>query len=370
MCDVTIVGGGVIGLATARELAIAGATVRVLERGAFGREASWAGAGMLPPGNLELANSPEARLRGLSAQLWPRWAEELAAETGVDFGYQKSSAIRLFEDEGVRDDELSHWWAEGVPAEPIDAGQVAELEPHITARGGCGIHLPTQAQIRNPRYVKALAASCAGQGVELVDHVGRVDWVDASDIRRGLRAGSGTYQSDRYCIAAGAWSRDLLDPLGCCLPIKPVRGQIALLNDSRRLLSRIVEQGLQYVVPRGDGRILVGSTMEKVGFDKRVTAAGLGELFQFVQRICPQLSQAAIERTWAGLRPGSPDGLPFLGAVPGHDNVFVAAGHFRSGLQMSPGTARLMAAAIRAQSTVIDLNEYSLTRIESGACAR
>lgn len=369
MCEVTIIGGGVIGLAIAHELAVAGTTVRVLERCGLGREASWAGAGMLPPGNLELARSPEARLRGLSAQLWPRWAEELAAETGVDIGYRTTGAIRLFEHEVARDEEWDLWLAGGVAAEPIDAGQIVELEPHVAARGACGIHLPTQAQIRNPRYVKALAASCAGQGVELMEHVGRVEWVDPDDVRRGVRAGSQTYQSDCYCIASGSWSRDLLDPLGCRLPIEPIRGQIVLLNDSRRLLSRIVERGLRYIVPRGDGRILVGSTMEHAGFDKRVTAGGLCELLRFVERICPELAESHIERTWAGLRPGSPDGLPFLGAVPGCEHVFVASGHFRSGIQMSPGTARLMSQAIRGEPTAIDLGDFSPSRMESAACA-
>ena len=362
MVDVTIVGGGIIGLSIARELARAGMDVRVLERGGLGREASWAGAGMLPPGNLELADSPEARLRGFSARLWPESARELAEETGVDVGYRQTGSILLYGEDRARDQELGRWRAEGAAATPIDAREIGELEPHLSIANGCGIHLPTQAQVRNPRYVKALVASCAEQGVELVEQIGNLEWIDPGDVAQGLRAGMRRFQSERYCIAAGSWSPALLAPLGCSLPIEPVRGQIVLLNDARRTLSRIVEQGFRYIVPRGDGRLLVGSTMERAGFEKRVTAAGVGELLRFVTRLCPMLESADIERTWAGLRPGSPDGLPFLGAVPGNEKVFVAAGHFRSGIQMSPGTARLMGQAILGRASELDLAEFAPSR--------
>src|SRR5690606_14887119 len=142
-----------------------------------------------------------------------------------------------------------------------------------------------------------------------------------------------------------------LAPLGIELPIRPIRGQIALLKTVALPFQRIVELGNRYLVPRPDGRVLVGATMEDVGFRKVTTAAAIGDLLGMATRLCPPLGAADLDRTWAGLRPGSPDGVPWLGAVPDIDNLYVATGHFRNGLQMSPGTGRLMRQAILGQPT-------------------
>lgn len=362
MADVTVVGVGVIGLSIADELARAGAKVRVLDRSAFGTEASWAGAGMLPPGNLDRATTPEARLRGLSHRLWPSLVAWLCSKTGVDVGYRASGALRLFDDRRECDAELATWRAEQVPCEAIERGEVGELEPNLAAFDGPALHVPGQAQVRNPRLLKGLLASCAAQGVELVPNVAAVAWETDGDRVTGLGTPQGVFRSARYCVAAGAWTSALLEPLGVELSVRPVRGQIVLLNALPLPVSRMVEVGPRYLVPRPDGRVLVGATEEDAGFEKKNTAEAVGGLLQMAVELCPALANAAVERTWAGLRPGSPDGLPYLGRVPDFRNLFVAAGHFRSGLQMSPGTARVMRQLLLDQPTDIPLDGFSPVR--------
>jgi glycine oxidase len=370
MADVTIVGGGVIGLSIADELARAGAKVRVLDKSAFGTEASWAGAGMLPPGNLDRATTPEARLRGLSHRLWPSLVAWLCSKTGIDVGYRASGALRLFDDPRECDAEIAAWRSEEVPCEVIGPDEVRELEPDLAPSDHVALHLPGQAQVRNPRLVKALAASCAAQGVDLVANVTAAAWETDGDRVTGLRTPQGVVRSARYCVAAGSWSASLLEPLGVELPVRPVRGQIVLLNALPLPVSRMVELGPRYLVPRPDGRVLVGATEEDAGFEKRSTAEAVGGLLRMAAELCPALGSAAVERTWAGLRPGSPDGLPYLGRLPGFRNLFVAAGHFRSGLQMSPGTGRVMRELLLDQPTDIPLDGFSPARHSDSLEAR
>src|SRR5690606_21524108 len=163
-------------------------------------------------------------------------------------------------------------------------------------------------------------------------------------------------------IAGGAWSGAILERLGCRAAIRPMRGQIVMLSGTAPLVRRVVNLGESYLVPRPDGRMLVGSTMEDVGFDKRNTACAIGELIQFALRLVPDLKTFQPERIWAGLRPGNADGLPYLGGVPGLENAYVAAGHFRQGLHLSTGTAVVMSQLMRGQKPQIDLSPFRIDR--------
>ncbi|MDQ3333078.1 MAG: FAD-dependent oxidoreductase, partial [Planctomycetota bacterium] len=312
MADVTILGGGVIGLSIADELARAGASVRVLDRSEFGTEASWAGAGMLPPGDVNHATTPEGLLRGLSHKLWPNLVAWLQAGTGIDSGYRMSGSVRLFETVADRDAEAALWRDESIPVESLDDADVKLLEPGLCDGLGAALHLPSQAQVRNPRHLKALLASCAAQGVELLPHTLALGWERAGDRLAGVRTSNGVLRSDRYCVAGGAWSGGLLEPLGIDLSVRPVKGQIVLLDAVPLPISRMIELGHRYLVPRPDGRVLVGATQEEAGFDKRVTAGAVADLLALAVGVCPALASASIVESWTGLRPGSPDGLPYL----------------------------------------------------------
>ncbi|MEX0716332.1 MAG: glycine oxidase ThiO [Planctomycetaceae bacterium] len=372
MVDVVVVGGGVIGLTIAWELARAGVSVRLLEQGAFGREASWAGAGILPPGNPARARAPLDRLRAESAALWPELTAALTEETGIDNGYRVCGGIMLSRggDLGEHRAALSACRDEDLPVEVPTAAQLRELEPAIApadaTAGDEAYLLPTAAQIRNPRHLKALVAACVARGIELRSGETAIGFDSEGDRITAIRTTTDAHRAGRFCIASGAWSRRLLAAAGVDLPIEPVRGQMALLSLPRAPFRRVLQAGERYLVPRPDGRVLVGSTMERAGFDKRTTAAGIAGLIEFAVGLVPALGDATLERTWAGLRPGSPDRAPFLGRVPSHANLFVAAGHFRAGLQMSPATAVVMRQVLLDEDPLIPLEAFGCARASAG----
>jgi glycine oxidase len=353
--DVMIVGGGVIGLTTAYFLARRGVTVTVLDRGPMGREASWAGAGIVPPGKPENAQTPFDKLRAVSAKMMPGLSAELREATGIDNGYRVSGGVEFPGDEPIDTDA---WTREGVDWQELSGDRLREVEPAFADDVGTAYFLPKMAQIRNPRHVKALVAATTARGVQLRPGCQAVTFERTGDRITGLLTSDGPSVADQYLVCAGAWSDALLQPVGCQIESAPVRGQIALLRSSAPYLSRIVMVGKRYLVPRGDGRVLVGSTEENVGFEPFTTAAGVGELLRFAPTAVPALAGAEVERCWAGLRPGSPDGLPTLGRVPGFDNLWVAAGHFRSGLQTSPATGLVMSEALMGVVPSIPLDAF------------
>lgn len=368
--DILIIGGGVIGLSLAYELAGQGATVRLLDRGPLGREASWAGAGILPPVGSLPQRDPYAELFRLSSELYPIWSANLREETGVDNGYRQCGGIYLALDETEEVDlrQSSHeWQARGVRAEPLNVARLCGRDPALA--GGKARHelraawwLPEEAQVRNPRHLKALALACARRGVELRPGEAVESLTVASNRVTEVVTSNGKLATGRVCITSGPWSKGLLARLGVDVPLRPVRGQMALLSSPRPILRSVINVGKLYLVPRPDGRILVGSTEEEVGFDKRTTAQAIAGLLDFAVRLAPPLGDLQIEQCWAGLRPASHDGLPYLGAVPDCDNLFVASGHFRNGLQLSPATAVAMGRLMLSVEPGIDLAPFRIDR--------
>lgn len=364
MTDVIVVGGGVIGLSIAYELAGQGVSVEVLDQGPLGQEASWAGAGILPPGNPIRAATPEARLRAESHRLWPEWTNRLFEETGIDNGYRNCGGIEV-QLEGAPtalQDRIAGWREEGVQVEELNAAGLADIEPNVTPSAIGAYRLPELCQVRNPRHVKALIAGCAARGVEFFPGQPVVGFERIEGRVAAVRTVSGRRPAGRFVVSTGAWSKHLLAEAGCLTSVEPVRGQIVLLQCQSPQLKHVIEIGPRYLVPRADGRVLVGATEEWVGFDKRNTAGAVAQLIHLATALVPSLASARFERCWAGLRPHSSDGLPLLGAVPEHENVFLAAGHFRAGLQLSPATAVLMRQAILGEPTALPLSDYSCTR--------
>jgi glycine oxidase len=218
------------------------------------------------------------------------------------------------------------------------------------------------AQVRNPRHLKALLAGCASWGTRLLPGCPVHGFERQGSRIAAVLTGEGRLAASRFALAAGAWTDALLQQVGWRPGIHPVRGQIALLNTGTPLFQRVLLQGKRYLVPRPDGRVLIGSTEEDAGFDKRTTAGAIGDLLNFAMRLVPGLAEAPLERCWAGLRPGSPDELPYLGPVPGLDNLFVAAGHFRAGIQLSPGTGVVMKELLLGQKLTVPLEGFRLDR--------
>lgn len=352
--DVIVIGGGVIGLSIAWELAGKGLLVRVLEQGQFGQEASWAGAGILPPGNPEWASSPEARLRAASHLLWSGWTERLKSETGIDNGYSRCGGLEVrATGEAVElDAEVAAWRAEGVVVETPDLTELRERFPALHSTITCGYVLPELGQVRNPRHLKALISGCATRGVDLRTGSPVAAFHRDGDRIVSVRTTIGEeHHAAEFVVAGGAWSREVLRHAGHDLAIEPVRGQMVLLDAQPLPFRCVIQHGLRYLVPRADGRVLIGSTEERAGFDKRNTAEAVSELIDFARGLVPPLGTARFERCWSGLRPHAPGGLPYIGRLPGTVNLCVAAGHFRAGLQLSPITAVTVARTILERST-------------------
>jgi glycine oxidase len=357
--DVVIVGGGVIGLTTAYYLAKEGVSVSVLDRGDLGREASWAGAGIIPPGNVSRARTPFDRLRAVSAATYPDLSKALMEGSGIDNGYLACGGIELIEDD---EPSIEPWIEEGIAFQAMSNADLKRLAPGLSAEAGRGYFLPGMAQVRNPRHLKALIAACELLAVGLLPSSEALGLVRQGDRIVAVETEGGRIEAGRFLLAAGAWTDELLAPLGLRPRVRPIRGQIALLKSLRMELRSIVLRGKCYLVPRGDGLVLVGATEEDAGFESRPTASGIAGLLAFAETLVPGLAEAYVERCWAGLRPGSPDGLPFLGTVPGYSNLFVAAGHFRSGIQLSPATGLVMTDLLLGRQPAIPLVPFRLDR--------
>ncbi|MCX7421532.1 MAG: glycine oxidase ThiO [Planctomycetia bacterium] len=371
MADIVIIGGGVIGLSIAYEVAGQGASVQILERGSFGQEASWAGAGMIIPADPQRATTYEAQLRGESFVRWPAWSRQLFDETGIDNGFVNCGGIHLFP-QTVTLPHLSvlsdlagcarQLRADGAVVEELNADELRRLEPSINREIANGIYLPQMCQVRNPRHLKALIAACHARGVVMTSGAAVMSIERQGSRVTAAHTVTGAIRADQFVVCGGAWTQSILAAVGCSVEIEPVRGQIVLLEDLKKPLRRIIEVGVRYLVPRADGKILIGSTEEWTGFDKGNTAESVADLIRFATDLVPALKSARVDRFWSGLRPHAKRGSPYLGQVPETDNLFVAAGHFRSGLMLSPITGLLMRQLVLRQELVMPMPVVSCSK--------
>lgn len=370
MDDLLIIGGGVVGLAIAYELAGQGLAVAVIDRHEPGQATSWAGAGILPPARFDPCGLPQDQLRGLSHQMYPAWVAALQEESGIDPGYRACGGIYLACSPGeaaALRGAAAQLAEDGLAVERVAIDELPALEPalaEIAASGQVRIAYlaPGEAQIRNPRYVKALLAACRARGVRISGETPALEFVEAGDRLAGVVTPQGTLTADQYCLACGVWTEAVGRQLGLQLSVEPVRGQMLLYRAERPPFQRVLNVGPRYLVPRDDGRVLVGSTEEEVGFDASNTPDGVADLQRFAAQLAPVLAHTPIEKTWAGLRPRPGDGLPYLGRSPRLRNLLVAAGHFRSGLHLSPGTAVVMSHLAQGKEPPINLHAFRLDR--------
>ncbi len=387
MHDVAVVGGGVIGLSIGYELAKRGARVLLLEQGQFGREASWAGAGILPPG-CPGGDDPLAPLCAATHRLWPALSEELRERTGIDNGYRRCGGLAFSATARLNAPaEVAAWRAADVEADVLDANSLAQYEPAVAPQWATGAYrLPGMAQVRNPRHLKALVAACAAQGVELREGQPLLGIDRSGSLGVAVRTPSGRTPVGRVVVASGAWSAAVLGTLAPApcrrglatvearadgtrrvpatvsarVEIEPVRGQMVLVSAQPLPFGHVLECGPRYLVPRPDGRVLIGSTEEWVGFHKANTAESVAGLLEFAYGLVPGLRAARFEQAWSGLRPHAPRGRPYLGRVPDFDNIYVAAGHFRGGLNLSPITGRLMAQLVSDDRPELALDAFGV----------
>lgn len=359
--DILIIGGGVIGLTTAYFLAQEGVPVCLFERGEVGQQASWAGAGIIPSATVEHARTPYEHLRALSSRMYPSLSQQLLDQSGIDNGYHVCGGLEVPEPNGSFTDD-DEWRSSGITFREIRGEELRGLEPGLIPTLQKAYFLPDLAQVRNPWHLKALTAACIRSGVQIETGAGVRGLVRQQERVVAVETERGRRSAGKFLLTAGAWTEELLQQVGWRPGIRPIRGQIALLNTGSAGVRPILMQGKRYLVPRGDGRILAGSTEEDAGFDARPTGGGVEDLLAFAVSLLPELKQAALERCWAGLRPGSPDGLPYLGKVPGCAGLYVGAGHFRAGLQLSPASGLVLKELLLDQPPSVPLQAFRLDR--------
>ncbi len=393
-CDVAVIGGGVIGLACAWRLAQGGAKVMLFERGTVGREASWAAAGMLAP-LVEAARhppkEPAARAAMLdlclrSRDLYPSFADELRDATGIDVELQLAGFKRDGEKHhgivyvaSAEDDPVPNSLSamDGYLHPPTAArcesalslqrltGKVAltpASEQHLWlgerlvpcpahweqwASEGRILWMESEGQVDNRLLVESLKRAAKESGVQIHASSSVHELAAIENRIVTLNAGMHTIECDKVLLCSGAWSGLLGDlPPDCLPPVSPVKGEIIELEAGSWALEQVVYASNVYLVPRASGSLLVGATMDRrKDFGKQVTAKGVFQLLENLSHLWPQLLNYPIKSTWAGLRPATPDGLPILGRTP-LENLFVATGHFRNGILLTPITAQLMADCI------------------------
>ena len=341
---------------TARELLLSGWRVTILDRGQPARESSWAGGGILSP--LYPWRYPDEVnvLARWSQQFYPELCRLLEENSGVDPQWTQSGLLVVDVEDA---DRVTGWAARFAPSlELVDGARVRQLEPRVGIDTPLAAWLPEVAQVRNPRLAEALRETLENSGADIRSECAALGWALAGDRISAVRTADGEIEADCFVVASGAWTAELLEPTGLQLPIEPVRGQMIVFRGPPGLVSRIVLYRERYVIPRRDGRVLVGSTLEHVGFDKRTTAQALSELKQAAFELIPELATVPVEHHWSGLRPGSPDGVPVIGQHPDISNLYVCAGHFRNGVVLGPASARLLSDQLLDLRPVLDPSPY------------
>jgi len=346
---IAIVGGGICGLAIGWYLARAGRPVRVFERGAAGREASWAAAGMLAA-HVEAEPGEEALLPLLlkSRAMWEEFARDLEAASGqkVDYCDEGTLVVALDRDDAERlRFDYDYHRAQGLDLDWLTSEQAREREPHLASGVVAGVLSPLDHQVDNRKAVEALKTAFTSAGGQLHEHTEVMEILISQGAVQGLIAGNEEISTDTVILAAGAWSRNISGLPGPVRPpVRPVKGQMLSLRmpPNAPLLRHVVWGPGIYLVPRRDGLLVVGATMEEMEFDQRMTAGGVFDLLRHAWETLPGIYDLPLEEMWSGLRPTSRDDAPILGPVTGDHGIkglVMATGHHRAGILLAPMTA-------------------------------
>lgn len=338
-----VIGAGIAGLSLAWGLLRRGRRVVILERDRAGNESTWAGGGILSPLLPWAYPVSVTDLALQSMRDWPDWIREIERVSGLDAEYRVCGlhAHRVSEAAAALDWCTRH-------------GLNAHLEP-----ASSGIWLPDIAQVRNPRLISALREAVVRLGGEI--HTRSA--VESASVQAGRMVSVGTahttFTADHFVLATGAWAGLDLPGLPAVPAIRPIRGQMLLFKLEAGVLDTILYRNGLYLIPRRDGHILVGSTLEDAGFDKSTDVATLQRLHDEAAEVLPVLGSMQPIRAWSGLRPGSPDNIPVIDRHPDFDNVFVNTGHFRYGVTMAPASAELLVDLMTGKTPALDPTPYS-----------
>lgn len=358
MVDCVVIGGGLIGMLSAWKLRQSGLSVTIVEQGQCGMESSWAGGGILSPLYPWRYAAAVTALAQWSQAHYPNFIQQLHENSGIDPQLQKNGLLILDTEEASAASSWAQRW--GYQLQQIEADKIHSLEPALAENEipESALWLPEVAHVRNPRLLKSLKKAIVNQGVEIREHC----VVDQLELKAGavqaVRTENGSLRTEKVVIASGAWSGKLLASIGLTLPVRPVRGQMLLYRGQPDVVSRIVLSQDRYLIARRDGRVLVGSTLEETGFDKSTTESALKSLAASALRLIPALGKYEIEYHWAGLRPASPDGIPYIGAHPDIAGLYINTGHFRNGVVLGLASSQLLAEIMLGREPIIAPQAY------------
>jgi glycine oxidase len=355
--NVAIVGGGVIGLTIARALALRGVRdILIIERATLGTEASFAAAGMLAPQAEADSSNEFFRFTCQSRDMYVHFAASLFDETGVDVELDTTGTLylALTEHDQSEIDQRCDWQTRaGLPVARLTATDAHALEPGISPAVQGALHFPLDIQVENRRLLTALANSVDKLGVRTISEMSVESLQVEKDRVNGLQTTRGFLSCATVVVAAGCWTsficvskEETEQKLKSIPQIEPVRGQMLCFDSRPQLVRHVIYSPRGYLVPRRDGRLLAGSTSERAGFAKQVTAGGIGSILGHAMEIAPTIARLPMLDSWAGLRPRADDGLPVLGPCGEIEGLFYATGHYRNGILLAPITGELIAQAV------------------------
>ncbi len=355
--DITLIGGGIIGLLTAREFIKAGATVAIIEKNLLGQESSWAGGGILLPLYPWRQADAITRLVLQSLKLYPTLAAELLAETQLDPEWTPCGMLIVKNP----DHAAAVNWCKAGNIAYQSAGD--DFFKALNTKPEQPLWLPEIAQARNPRLVKSLRQDLLNKGVTLIEQCETTGIIRDKNRITAIDSTSGTIAVNQLIVAAGAWTGNLFGqffPDSEAPKIAPVKGQMLLFEARPETLKHMVLDGDQYLIPRRDGKILAGSTVELAEFNKSTTTEAKDRLHEFAINLLPSLNDFPVIKHWAGLRPGTEQGIPYIDKHAEISNLFINAGHFRNGLAMGPASAQLMVDLVLQRPTAVAPEPYQL----------
>ncbi len=356
--DILIIGGGISGLLVARELRLAGRDVTILDKSPAGQESSWAGGGILLPIYPWRQPSAISDLVIHSLKKYPILNQELLEATGIDPEWSPCGML-ICKNPDI-DDAIAWCQERGIRYQEPPAQRLEGLHTELQR----ALWLPEIAHIRNPRLLKSLKAYLQRLGVGFIENteISHIEIKNRRVVRVDTPRQSVTVK--QLVVCTGAWTsrflQEHLSEAALSLPIQPVKGQMLLFDAQPDTLPHMVLDGDHYLIPRRDGKILAGSSVEAVGFDKSTTTETGDRLYTFATELLPSLKQYTVSHHWAGLRPGTPDGIPFIGRHPTITNLSINVGHFRNGLVMGPASAELLADLILDRPPPLDPTPYAL----------
>jgi glycine oxidase len=367
--DILIIGGGIIGLSLAHKLATASQSVLLLDRQQPGQEASWAAAGMLSPDPESPEDEALLPLAKKSVSLYPDFIAAIENASGLSTNYRRDGALELFfgrTAESDRDRTIAAHRKYSLASQSVSAGDARAIEPSLTKSDFSAVWLSDECSVSPRALTAAVLKAAESSGAEIRANIEVRNLRIENSHCTGAESASEKFSAKHVILAAGAFSSQI-NP-SAIAPTRPARGQMLALRPERPVPNRVLRSHNGYVVPRGNGLVVAGSTIENAGFEKRVTAAGISSILSAAIALVPELATAAIEETWSGLRPDTPDHLPIIG-LSEFEGLWLATGHYRNGIMLAPATAKILSDWILQGNPNFEVESYSPHRLRPSAAA-